>query len=281
MTRLKSILREPLVHFLLIGVGVFTIFAALDGGQLGSAKQSIVVTDARVNQLAAAFEAVWRRPPTTEELSSILADHVREEVYVREALALGLDQNDAVIRRRLRQKMEFLVEAETLEPDEATLRAHYDGHADRFRATGRIAFRQVYLGEAPVETDVSKVRTALVEGADPEMLGAPTLLPHAMPMSPPVAVDGTFGTGFFEEFDGLETGAWAGPIRSGYGLHLIRVDGRMDAQIPPFEAVRAAVLYDWTQVAADRIADQRYRALRARYRVILPDSVPEIAELQP
>jgi hypothetical protein len=265
---LLPVLREPLLHFLLIGVAIFAIYGAGSPPAPADAERLIEVTDARAELLAGQFEAAWRRPPTTAELAGLVDDWVREEVYYREALALGLDRDDTVIRRRLRQKMEFLGDAAagTLAPDEAELNRHFAAHRDRFTPPARITFRQVLLDGA----DPAAVRARLDAGIDPLALGRATLLPPAMEAAPQAAVDGTFGAGFFAAVSELRPGVWTGPVRSAFGEHLVALEVIDPATPPPIEAVRAAVEADWRRARADALREAHYRSLRDRYRVILP-----------
>lgn len=270
VARASALARQPLLHFLAMGVAVFAVFAWLDDAPPPATGERIVVTEARVAQLVEGFEAVWRRPPTAAERDGLVADFIREEIYVREALALGLDRDDAVIRRRLRQKMEFLAgsAAEGLEPTEAELRAHHATHAERFSTPARVAFEQVFLGEAPASDVVATVRAALARGEDPATLGARTLLPSALEPSPVNVVDGTFGRGVFERVAALAPGRWEGPITSAFGRHLVRVVEREPARRLPFEAVRDEVAADWRRGRAEELAEQHYERLRARYTVV-------------
>jgi parvulin-like peptidyl-prolyl isomerase len=195
---------------------------------------------------------------------------VREEVYYREALALGLDRDDTVIRRRLRQKMEFLTEgaASAAPPEEAELRAHYNRYRERFARPARITFRQVLFASAE---DAAAALAALAQGGDPEALGRPTLLPPAMEAAGEAAVDGTFGPGFFARLAAVAQGAWQGPVASAYGPHLVFVADAQAAATPPFEDVRALVEEDWRRETAEALREAGYRTLRARYRVVLPE----------
>jgi hypothetical protein len=211
---------------------------------------------------------VWRRPPTRAELDRLVEDHVREEIYYREALALGLDQDDTVIRQRLRQKMEFLGDAGAgpLMPDEAELRAHLQAHGERFATPARITFRQVLLDGA----DPRAVLARLSDGEDPAAFGVGTLLPPMMEVSSQAAVDGTFGEGFFEAVAAFRPGVWSGPVRSAFGEHLVELAAFEPATPPQFEVVRGAVEEDWRRARADKAREAQYQALRARYEVILP-----------
>lgn len=206
--------REPLVHFLVLGVGLFALFALRNDERASQPESVIDVTPAQASRLAASFAATWRRPPTEDELAALVDDFVEEEVYYREALALGLDQDDTVIRRRLRQKMEFLAasRADAIAPGEAELRAHFASHLDRFTEPARLSFAQVYLGAEPSEDEIDAALTALAADGDPRALGRPTLLPARMDEAAEPTVDGGFGPGFFARAAQLETGAWPVPF---------------------------------------------------------------------
>jgi hypothetical protein len=262
-----------MVHFLAIGVLVFALFAIVSDTPPRPSADRIVVTPEIAARLASGFEATWRRPPSRAELEGLIEDHIREEIYVREALALGLDRDDAVIRRRLRQKMEFLTAsaAEALDPSDDDLRVHFDAHPERFTNPPQVAFEQVFLGEDPGSGQVDAILAALRRGADPTAVGARTLLPAALPLSPPAAVDGTFGRGFFETIAAAMPGRWHGPVASGYGQHLIRLTRAVPAEPPPFGVVREEVLRDWKRARSEELSEQQFERLRARYTITRPD----------
>lgn len=270
---LARLLREPLLHFLLIGGMLFALFAWLNDVPVAEAPDRISVTIADAGRLADQFQAVWRRPPTLDELSALLDDHVKEEVYVREAVALGLDRNDTVIRQRLRQKMIFLTQSavEALEPDEDELLAYFTANAERFTPAPRLAFRQVFLGEAPAEAEARALSRALEAGTDPSGLGVPTLLPESMPLAAPPTVDGTFGPGFFAAVAALPTDAWVGPVTSSFGSHLVRIEQLALAELPTFATVRDKVLLDWRSDRAVALGEQAFARMREAYQVSRPD----------
>jgi hypothetical protein len=280
MHALRGLWREPFLHFILIGLAVFALFALLDDPAPEEAPQQIVITPERVQQLAQGFEAVWRRPPSAAELEGLVEDHIREEIYVREALALGLDRDDTVIRRRLRQKMEFLTTsgAEALTPSEEVLRAYYEENLERFLPAPKVSFRQIFLGETASTEVVTAARDLLDQGADPASLGQRTLLPFEVPPSPPPAVDGAFGAGFFDRVAALKPGTWSGPLVSGFGYHLVKLREAETARPPPFEAVRERVLRDWRSEQEEALAEAQYQKFRASYEVIRQDMRPEGGE---
>ena len=178
-------LREPLLHFLLVGAALFLLFHFLSGGR-SEAPREIVVGEARVEALAENFAKTWMRPPTAQELKGLADDYVAEEVYYREAIAMGLDRDDTVIRRRLRQKMEFISEdlASAVQPTDAQLQEYLERHADKFVRASRLTFQQVFFsGEKrgqDASRDAERLLAELQAGrgpANPLDAGDPTLLP--------------------------------------------------------------------------------------------------------
>jgi hypothetical protein len=229
----------------------------------------IVVTPERINQLAAGFRSVWKRLPTDDELEALIEAHVREEVYYRDALALALDRNDAVVRRRLRQKMEFLTDTGSYlqEPSTGELETYFTANEKTYRRVLRLAFEQIYFGELPDPESVTQSLSALQSNpaTDPAALGEHTLLPTQLGLSPPLAIDGVFGPDFFERLAELPRGVWAGPVASAYGAHLVRILERLPARTPPLKEVRDAVLMNWKAAKALEIREQDYARRRARF----------------
>jgi len=268
MKPLPRLLREPLLHFLAIGGLIFLLFAAVDDTPETPA-EVIVVTPERIDQLAAGYSSVWKRMPTDDELDALIGEHVREEVYYREALALGLDRNDAVVRRRLRQKMEFLADtgADLLEPGAGELEAYLLANEQTFRRGPRLAFEQIYFGETPNPEIVARSLSALQSASvtDLSTLGERTLLPAQLGLSPPNAIDGVFGQGFFERLADLPPGVWSGPVASAFGVHLVRILDSLPARTPPLEEMREAVLRDWKAAKAREIRELHYARLRERF----------------
>jgi hypothetical protein len=235
-----QLLREPLVHFLLLGAMLFGVFALV--GERGSARAGrIVVTPGHVEHLTVSFTRTWQRPPTAPELAGLIEDYIREEVLYREAVAMGLDRDDTMVRRRLRQKLEFLTEetAETAPPSDTELQAFLQQHADAFRVEPRLAFRHVFLsldrrGDA-TDAAARQLLAQLITGAaatDTAALGDPFLLPPEFSLSSRSEIARLFGDAFAQQLQHLEPGRWAGPIKSGYGLHLVFLRERMDGRFP-------------------------------------------------
>jgi hypothetical protein len=268
MKAIQRLLREPLLHFLAIGAALFLVYGLFET-EGETAPNVIVVTPERVTQLEAGFASVWKRPPSAAEREKLIEDYIKEEIYYREALALGLDRNDAVVRRRLRQKMEFLTDvgAELISPSDDELQAYLENHSESFRQTAKLAFDQIYLGEAPSE-DAAADLLAELESAnppDPAELGERTLLPPGLGLSSPFAVDGTFGGGFFDQLTALPLGTWSGPVASAYGVHLVRVTEVEQSRLPPLAEIRDIVAQAWQAAKAEELRDLHYARLRERF----------------
>jgi hypothetical protein len=222
----------------------------------------IVITPGRIDQLAAGFRSVWKRNPTRGELDALIDGDIREEVYYREALALGLDKNDPIVRRRLRQKMEFLTNtgAYLQEPTAGELEAYLAANEKAYRHPPRLAFEQIYLGKSPDPKNITRALSAIRSNSatDPSMLGERTLLPAQLGLSLPNAVDGTFGQGFFELLAKFLPGVWTGPVASSYGVHLVRIVDSLPARKPTLDEVRDAVLRDWKAAKALELRERDY-----------------------
>lgn len=272
---LQTLGREPLLHFVLIGAAVFLVFPS-EAQRPDPAEDSrvIEITEQALSLAEARFVSTWNRAPTAAEAQELVDELVREEVLVREALALGLDSGDGVIRQRLRMKMEFIGEAATtaLEPTPAELEAWYADNAVSFAPPASASFAQILL-KSPSDAEV--VLAALAAGAEPATLGLGTQLPGEVDRSPQPAVDGVFGAGFFEALRALPRGEWAGPVRSGYGSHLVRVLDMTEPEPPPLDDVRAQAVDRWRSDQAAMVREAQYEALRSRYDVRLPQPVAE------
>jgi hypothetical protein len=221
---MKRLLREPLLHFFVLGALLFAAYDLLNSEPEVS-EQQIVVAPGQIEHLITSFSRTWQRPPTPQEQKGLVDQFVREEVLSREAVKLGLDQDDSVIRRRLQQKMEF-VSGDLLagpEPTDAELAGYLAKHPDAFRQDGRVTFRQVFLsadkrGER-LAADAARLLSDLKTrgpGADISGLGDTTLLPPSMTAEPQHRVESTFGGDFVAGLDGADMGKWTGPIRSGF-----------------------------------------------------------------
>jgi len=276
---IHRLLREPLVHFLLLGALLFAAYGWLNA-QGFTARDEIVVSRAQVDGLVTQFERVWRRPPTESEKQSLIDGWVRDEVYYREALAMGLEQDDPVVRRRMSQKLQFIVDSgRPAAPTEAELQAFLDEHADQYRLAPRYVLRQVYFDPAKhadrTEAVVTDAMASLTRGGEVE--GDPTMLPGWL------AGDATdVSRQFGEEFEGslrtLPVGSWQGPVRSGFGLHLVRIEERVDGKPAVLSDVRGEVERDFAHARTQAASEAWFERLRAKYVVrVEADAAPSPA----
>ncbi len=268
-----KILREPLVHFLFLGAVLFLIFGLTNQSGTTSSDQRVVVSVGRIEQLATVFGKTWQRPPTSEELKGLIDDFVLEEVYYRQAVAMGIDRDDTIIRRRLRQKLEFLTDdvSSLVEPTDEELAAYLADNQETFRVSPTYTFRQVYVNpekhgdntEAYVAEQLELLRSGKAHGGDA------SLLPESFDQDSRQVIDGTFGMGFSGELDKLSIGEWQGPVRSGLGIHLVRLAARTEGRLPELAEIRSVVQREWSN--EKRIANRRKMndRLLADYEVII------------
>lgn len=276
--RALSLFKSPLLHFFLIGAAVFGLYDQMKPASRASERDAVLrLTEARAQRLAVDFAATLKRPPTPDEYLALVRDWTAEEVLVREALEMGLDKDDAVIRNRLRTKMEFLAEAPAaaLTPDTAALEAFYRANRARYVNQGEISFEQVLLPRGLAAEDISRMKGRLEQGADPAAVGSATLLPAQIENMPVEAVDRIFGMRFAAAVTALPADQWAGPVSSGYGTHLIRLDAHQNNILPPLEALHDRVLADWRIAEARIMRDAYVKTLLERFTIELPDLTDE------
>jgi hypothetical protein len=270
------LLREPLLHFLVLGVGLFVLYTQF--GQTDAASRDrILVDEAELMRLSEQFQRTWMRPPTREELRGLAEDFVKEEVLYREALALGLDRDDLVIRRRMRQKMEFLnADLTEQQPTDADLQAYLEANPDSFRRPPRFSFQQVYLSPQRSGEDPERRAQALLgrlqaagraADLDFQALGDATLLPPQMQRATPRDIANTFGRDFADAVAQAQRDAWSGPYASAYGLHLLRVTEHQPGSLPTLAEVRPVVEREWANERRQEADARFYQALRDRYTV--------------
>ncbi len=264
------IVREPLFQFLVVGVVLFVLFAA--AGRESNEDTAILIDADDIRLLSERWAMQWHRPPTDEELRNLVDGLVREEVLYREALALGLDRDDTVVRRRLVQKVEFLI-ADTVssEPANFELQAYFDANAEKYRQSARVSMTHIYLNPdergASIEEDARRLLESLRAAnlGRAEDHGDRFMLGHDYTSASPAALDRDFGTGFGEAVLALPVGEWSGPVRSGYGLHLVRLRDRTESRLLVLEEVRERVLVDYMDERRRQADEETYERLRQRY----------------
>lgn len=269
--RLGAAFKEPLVHFLLAGLALF-LFFAWRGDAVDPESRTIAITEEQVERLAANWAQTWQRPPTQPEIDGLIRDYVKEEIYYREGLRLGLEQDDMLIRRRIRSKMEFLAssELENEAPTDATLQALLDKNPQAYAADARYSFDQIYLAaqdEAAARTRATQMLASLNKGADWQKLGDAISLPHSPDNVDRARIAADFGDEFAAALAGLKPGRWTGPVASGFGLHLVRIRAVQASAKPSLADVRQKLENDWrAQTLKDREA-KAYQALLDGYTV--------------
>jgi PPIC-type PPIASE domain len=271
---LKRFLREPLVHFLLLGAVLFATHSMLVK-RTGNEPDKIVVSQFRIDHLSEGFARTWLRAPTAEELEGLIRDYIREEVYYREAMAMGLDRDDTIIRRRLQQKLEFLSENITdfTPPTDEELGAFLQNHPDQFRSQRRFSFHQVYLSMERHRDNLAGDAAELLRqlkssnSSDTSTLGDPSLLEHQFANVETTDVAKQFGEKFASALNDLPLGEWQGPVESSYGIHLVFVDERTERLSPALEDVRDAVRRELLNVRRIEANKKFYDGLRKRYTI--------------
>jgi len=260
-------LREPLLHFLILGALLFGVYGWLRGGAQATPAE-IVVSRGQLQSLQAQFQRTRQRAPTPEELQGMVEGWVREEIFYREGIAMGLDRDDPVVRRRVAQKLEFVVDgAAPTPPTSAELQGWLAVHADRYSIEARYTLHQIYFDVArhgaSLDADVAAAHRALAAGQSPA--GDPTLLPPALERIALSEVKRVFGDGFADALNSLPPGGWQGPLRSSFGLHLVKLSAIEPARRATLDEVRAQVERDVVQARTADIGAAHYKKLRARY----------------
>jgi hypothetical protein len=277
MRNLRHLLREPLLHFLLIGLALFLWYGRAE--RVGGDPDRIVVTQGRVDALATQFRATWYREPTREELRGLVDSYVTDEMLYREGRALGLAEEDPVVRRRVRQKLEVMAEELHAQqpPSDTVLGEYVAVNVERFQRQATVTFEQITVADADandarVSALVSDVQQALAAGADPMTLGMTSLLPASESDRPLDLVARDFGARFAEAIESLPVGEWCGPVRSGLGQHVVRVLVKEPGGTPPLEDIRREVTREWEGDRRQRAMAAHLAGLRKRYEIVIEAS---------
>lgn len=259
-------LSEPLTHFLIAGALVFWL---LSGRPPDPGERRIVVDEALVSRLADRWIMAYRRPPAPQELDGLISDYVREQVYYREALRLGLDRDDEVVIKRMRNKMLAMAsaEAEAAEPTDSELQALLNRDPARYAGETRYSLVQVYLGNDA--SGAAQTLARLRGGASPEGLGVVAPLPQRFANATSSELAERFGDAFPVALDRLRAGEWSGPVNSGLGYHLVKLERREAAPPPKLADIRQRLTNDWRAAAIKRAQDQDFRRLLEGYDVTI------------
>lgn len=271
--------REPLIHFLGIGALLFGLFALLNDNASSIDTNRIEITASNVERLREVWSKQWNRQPTETELKGLIESHLREEVLYREGLALGLDKNDTIIRRRLAQKMEFLFEdlADRVKPSEGELERYFVHNRDQYRIPARFSFTHVYFNldkrGRSAEHDAGRLlaylQTTNVTPLRVSDHGDRFMLGYDFVRKTEQEVANLFGRRFAEKLLDIPEGPWQGPIESGYGLHLVQIHDKVQPRLPELNEVRDRVQINLVSERRRKTNDQVYQRLKARYEIIV------------
>lgn len=288
---LKCWLREPLLHFLLLGAFVFGIYAYQNHRLSGvEPSKQIVLSLEDLRVMEAYFESRWQRPPTPQEFQAMVEDNVREEVLYREGLAMGLDKDDTIVKRRMAQKMQFLAEdvAAAYEPSTVELKAWFDKNKEKFALPSRYSFRHLYFSPdkrgKDAQEDAAKA-LAKVAGQPEDSKLASSLADQFMFQDyyserEPSAIAKEFGPSFAVALEKIKLKSWQGPIESGYGWHLVFVDAVIQGRVPAFEEIEPDVKTVWLGEQKQKAWEKAFAEMRAKYTVFLPPAPPEDTKAQ-
>ncbi len=263
----KALLREPLIHFLLAGLAIF-IFSAWRGEPVDPASRTITIGEKDVSRLTAVFAQTWQRAPRPDEIDAMIREDIKDEVYAREAIRLGLDQEDPIIRRRLRAKMEFLATSavDAAQPEEAVLAAWLAQHREQYTVGTAFSFDHIYLGQDGAGS-AQAIREAIARGADWAQAGRPLSIAASFEKTSREQIANDFGPEFADAVRKTKPGNWRGPIASGFGWHLVRVRTVTLGEPARFADVRQEVENDWRAATRAAREAKAYQTLLDSYTV--------------
>ena len=290
--------REPLVQFFFIGICIYGAYALYGKPEEGFAENTIVVDANRIDLFVSAWEQRWNRPPTEQELNGLINQFIREDILYREAVAMGLDKDDPITRRRMAQKLEFLSKdiASFKEPSEGELELFFEDNKDQFQAPDLITFSHVFIdpdkrGNATLDDAallLSELQAAGTSDVKVSGLGDRFMLQNYYPQKTELEIRKQFGSGFTTAVMQLEPGLWHGPVLSGYGTHLVYVNTLEKAPAPVFADVKDSVFENWQAQQQEEFNEEFFESLKSRYKIViesvplLPDNTapgdPDIAE---
>ena len=281
----KQFIRDPFAHFILIGAGLFGLYALVNDEEI--VPNRIIISAADIQGTANQWQQKWHRAPSESELLKVIEQQIREEIYYREALALDLGRDDPIIRRRLAEKMEFIASDLLVpsDPSDKELAAYLTANPDKFESPVRLSFSHIFYSADNLSRERQSSQEALLirlnESADPkEYSGLGDSFNHKQHYEQiaDYQIARIFGRRFEEQLIALPVGQWLGPIESGYGQHLVRIDDRIDAKLPPLKDIRDKVLPYWRAQQQQRSNDSLYAKLRENYQIVIMQKPSQILE---
>jgi hypothetical protein len=281
---LRRVIQEPLFQFLFAGALIFAVYNAVAGDATEPSDDAIVIGDAEMEFLRAQYEKLWGRPPTDQDLPPLVREFVREEVLYREGMALGLDQDDVIVRRRIGQKMEFLIGdlAVPTEPSDEVLTKYLEANPDKYLEPPRLTFTHVYFNVDrrgdQARADAEAVLAALGDRERAPEMGDRFALSVDYAGKTAREVDQTFGAAFGEQLLEVPVGQWFGPLESAYGLHLVRVLGRTEPRPPEFDELRERLSADYSFETREAANAKALERLTQRYEIVFDGWTPSSGE---
>lgn len=283
MNKLIKITREPLVHFMFIGAAIYILYGFFAEPVQLETENTIVVSAGEIEWMQTAWQKRWNRTPTDKELEGLIQQHIKETVLYREAMTLGLNKHDAVIRRRLAQKLEFLGKdlVALTPPSDQELQAYFDEYSARYQKAVSLTFSQIFIdpdkrGDNTLD-DAEKIKAMLMAQGKTidkaEELGDSLMLQSYYPEADQAEIKKLFGSGFAQAIIKLSPGQWHGPVPSGYGVHLVNVHKQIKPPAPVLSEVRETVVRDWEADKVNEFNEKFYDNLRDRYKVVIEKTV--------
>ena len=284
LNEMKKIIKEPLVHFLLIGLGIFLLYGLTASGD--KSRDEIVISDSDLRHMVEMWKLRWQREPTEEELVGLVSATIREEIMYREALKMNLDHDDEVVRRRLAQKMDFLsndISAMVNKPSDEVLKEYYETNVEKYKLPARYTFQQIVFTPDHHDNPKQEAEKTLerIQGDQVEIreLGDPLSLPYRYTSIYANKLNGELGGEIAGSLENMPVNKWAGPVHSGFGWHLVYIDERQEAEFPAFEDIRNELERDYAYEKEKESQERIYQQLRNGYDINLQLSLsPEISE---
>ncbi len=277
-------LREPLVQFFFIGMCIYGAYALYGTSEEGIANNTIVVDSGRIDLFIKAWEQRWNRPPTKQELNGLINQFIREDIFYREAIAMGLDKDDPITRRRMAQKLEFLTRdiASLKEPKAGELKLFFEENKGQYKTPDLITFSHVFIdpdkrGDATLDDAallLSELQASGTSDVNVSGLGDRFMLQNYYPQKTELEIRKQFGSGFATSVMQLEPGQWHGPVLSGYGTHLVYVNALEIAPLPVYEDVQASVFENWQAQHQEEFNEAFFESLKSRYEIVI-EAVPD------
>jgi len=280
-SRLTRLFKEPLLQFLIIGAAIYGAYAWFASPEDDYRDNTILVDANRINVMISEWEARWSRSPTRQEIEGLIQAYIKEDVLYRQAVTMGLNEDDPITRRRMAQKLEFLTSdlASFQQPAEGELKQFFEENQEAYRDPDLISFTQIFIdpdarGDATLVDAaqiLEQVRAAGEPTEETSQLGDRFMLQNYFAAATELDIRRQLGSGFAEQVMKLEPGQWHGPVLSGYGVHLVYVYDFQEAAPPVLENVQDRVLEDWHAIKRDEFNAEFLESLKGRYEIIIEE----------